>query len=71
MLEKRLFYIYVDVPPVLDEFNANLEKAIRFTGYMSITESLVRKIQGNYGMSGKVNCKEEVLVFALHSFLVL
>jgi len=48
--------IYVDVPPVLDEFNANLEKAIRFTGYMSITESLVRKIQyqGNDGMSGKV-----------------
>ncbi|RGB23781.1 hypothetical protein C1646_774011 [Rhizophagus diaphanus] len=41
--------IYVDVPPVLDSFINNLAKAIRFKEYVSITESLKRKILGNGG----------------------
>ena len=47
--------IYVDVPPVLDEFVDNLAKAIgySFKEYVSFTESLKWKILGN-NESGKV-----------------
>ncbi|CAG8633024.1 4986_t:CDS:2, partial [Paraglomus brasilianum] len=39
--------IYVDVPPVLDNFVNNLADAIGFKEHVSITESLKRKILGN------------------------
>ncbi|GBC10470.1 hypothetical protein RclHR1_09650012 [Rhizophagus clarus] len=39
--------IYVDVPPILDNFVNNLAKAIGFKEYVPITESLMQKILGS------------------------
>src|SRR5688572_22146408 len=50
--------IYIDVPPVLDELVDNLAKAIGFKEYVSVTESLKRKILGN-GETGKVIVKKK------------
>jgi ABC-type polar amino acid transport system ATPase subunit len=52
--------IYVDVPPVLDNFIDNLANAIgySFKEYVSFTESFKRKILGN-DESGKVIVKKK------------
>ena len=54
----------------MDEFVDNLAKAIGFKEYMSVTESLKRKILGN-GESGKVVVKKKYLcLLALTSYFI-
>lgn len=50
--------IYVDVPPVFDDFIDNLANAIGYKEYVSFTESLKQKIQGNSKSAGKVIVKK-------------
>jgi len=60
--------IYVDVPPVLDNFINNLADAIGFKEHVSITESLKRKILGN-SESGKVIVKKKYWCLLCTHFL--
>jgi AAA+ ATPase superfamily predicted ATPase len=62
--------IYVDVPPVLDNFINNFAKAIGFKEYMSITKSLKQKILGN-GKFGKVIVKKKYwYLLCIHFFIL-